>query len=94
MFAALHYYLVTEINRPWPPAITLLTKYLPAPLEDYSWMTDSHYDSVTLGVKSRGIFTYSVFMGIPVQNCGEAVLKIFFSFHCILLFDVTIFPLT
>lgn len=34
VFTALHYYLVTEMNRPWPAAITVLTKYLPAPLEE------------------------------------------------------------
>lgn len=32
--AALHYYSVTAMNRPWPAAITLLTKYLPSPREE------------------------------------------------------------
>lgn len=33
VFTAFHYYFVTEMNRPWPTAIALPTKYLPAPLE-------------------------------------------------------------
>lgn len=40
VFAALHYYWLTEMNRPWPAAVTVLTKYLPVPLEEAALQQD------------------------------------------------------
>lgn len=69
VFTALHYSFVTEMNRPWPTAIALPTKYLPAPLEanpGCSWMTDSHYFSKTLGIRTEGSLAYPSVMGFPL----------------------------
>lgn len=54
VFTALHYYSVTEMNRPWLQAITVLTKYLPAELEEARVQQDKSYSLLVHDVSDEG----------------------------------------
>lgn len=69
VFTALHYYLVTEMNRPWPGAITVLTKYLPAPLEEARVQQDDRLSLLLHDFwdKSSRHFNLFWFYGVPAM---------------------------
>lgn len=67
VFTALHYYLVTEMNRPRPAAITVLTKYLPAPLEEARLQQDDRLSLLRHDFWDKGPQRFNLFWfyGVP-----------------------------
>ncbi|KAK2823972.1 hypothetical protein Q5P01_021147 [Channa striata] len=67
VFTAHHYYSVTEMNRPWPAAITVLAKYLPAQLEETRVQQDDRVSLLSHVFWDKGSRRFNLFWfyGVP-----------------------------